>query len=116
LNVLLFDASAGADDSGKARSDFALAVAIAATKPVDYDKARDLFLIRSLETGEHSALKSLRLNPVDANWWRDCEAAILRVSGLLLRRLAGEDVAGELAAAYAAARVDLIASLNEAAE
>jgi hypothetical protein len=108
--------------------------------PRDYDRGRDLFLIRRLDDGEHSALKLLRLNPVDADWWRDCEAAIVRVADLLRRRLAGEDVVDEMkaaasaayaayaasaaadaaadatarAAAYAAARADLIAALSAA--
>lgn len=64
---------------------------------------KDAFLIRRLDTGDYSALKSLRLNPVDADWWRNCEAAIVRVVDLLQRRIAGEDVAEEMIAARAAA-------------
>ena len=67
----------------------------------------DAFLIRRLDTGDYSALKSMRLNPVAADWWRDCEAAILRVVDLLRRRMAGEDVSSDMEpaanAAYAAA-------------
>ena len=87
---------------------------------------KDAFLIRRLDTGDYSALKSLRINPVDADWWRDCEAAIVRVADLLRRRIDGEDVAKEMsaanaadaaadAAAYAAdaaARADLIAVME----
>ena len=108
LNVYLFDADVWAEDEDKARAKFALDVALAVSKTFNADKARDLFLIRRLDTGEHSALKSLRLNPVDADWWRNCEAAVLRVVDLLKRRINGEDVAEEMrqesAAAGAAAR------------
>lgn len=108
LNVSLFDASVGADDEGAARAEFALSIAELVQTPRDYDRARDLFLIRRLDDGEHSALESLRLNPVDADWWRDCEAAIVTVADLLRRRLAGEDVAEAMtdAAADAAAYAD----------
>ena len=103
LNVYLFDAEVGADDEGAARAEFALRVAELVQTPRDYDKARDLFLIRRLDDGDHSALKSLRVNPVDADWWRDCEAAVLRMADLLRRRVAGEDVAEEMKAAARAA-------------
>jgi len=103
LNVYLFDAKVGADDEEKTRAEFALRIAELVQTPRDYDKARDLFLIRRLDDGEHSALKSLRVNPVDADWWRDCEAAIVRVTELLRRRVDGDDVAKEMDAAYAAA-------------
>ena len=103
LNVSLFDASVGAADEGAARTEFALAVAEAVQTPRDYDRVRDLFLVRRLDNGDHSALKSLRLRPVDADWWRDCEAEIVRVADLLRRRLASEDVAAEMKAARAAA-------------
>ena len=105
LNVYLFDANVGAEDEAKASSQFALDVAMAVSKPFDADKARDLFLIKRLDTGDHSALKSLRMNMVDADWWRDCEAAVLRVVDLLNRRLAGEDVDEEMERAANAARV-----------
>jgi hypothetical protein len=109
LNVTLFDADVGAEDEDAARAGFALTVAELVQTPRDYDKARDLFLIRRLDDGDHSALKSLRLNPVDGDWWRDCEASIVRVADLLRRRVAGEDVADEMkvatrAVADAAAR------------
>ena len=99
LNVSLFDAKVGAADEGAARARFALTIAELVQTPRDYERARDLFLIRRLDDGEHSALKSLRLNPVDADWWRDCEAALATVVGLLRRRLAGEDVVQEMKAA-----------------
>ena len=103
LNVYLFDANVGADDEQKARAEFALRIAELVQTPRDYDKARDLFLIRRLDDGEYSAIKSLRWKPIDADWWRDCESAIIRVAGLLRRRVAGEDVAKEMDAARAAA-------------
>jgi hypothetical protein len=62
-------------------------------------KVKDDFMIRRLETGDYSAIKSLRRNPVDADWWRNCEKAILDVADLLRRRMAGEDVGFEMAAA-----------------
>jgi hypothetical protein len=115
LNVSLFDVNIGATDEGKARAEFALRVAELVQTPRDYDKARDLFLIRRLDGGDCSALKSLRKNPVDADWWRACEAEIAIVVGLLRRRVAGEDVGAEMenasAAAYAAsAAADAAAS------
>ena len=93
VNVSLFDANVGADDEDAAATTFSLDLFKAAALPFDADKARDLFLIRRLDTGDHSALKSLRLSRVDADWWRDCEAAIVAVVALLHRRIAGEDVA-----------------------
>ena len=65
---------------------------------------KDDFLIRRLDTGEYSALKSLRENKVDAVWWHDCETAIVNVVDLLKRSKAGEDVIQEMSAAGAAAR------------
>lgn len=126
LNVSLFDADVGAEDESAERARFALRIAELAQTPRDYDKARDMFLISRLETGDHSALKSLRLNPVDADWWRDCESVILNVAALLRRRLAGEEVTNEMAAARAAAyaaayaaadaaRADIIAAIEGAA-
>lgn len=134
LNVDLFDATVGAEDEGKARQHFALSVAEAVSKPVDFDKARDLFLIRRLDTGDHSALKSL--DALDGDW-QEKKEVVESVVKLLHRRVAGEDVAEEMeaarAAAYAvapvaeaaasaaeaaadAARADLIFALHEAAE
>lgn len=101
LNVNLFDATVDAADEDAARAEFALSVAEAVQAPVDYDKARDLFLIRRLDTGDYSALKSLRLNPVNAGWWRVCETAIKDVVALLHRRISGEEVQAEMTAAHA---------------
>lgn len=107
LNVSLFDAEVGADDETTAAFNFAERLFTATSRPFDPDRARGLFLIARLEAGEHSALKSLRLNPVDADWWRNCEASVLNVAALIRRKLDGEDVSAELnatrAAAYAAA-------------
>ena len=104
LNVRLFDVSVGADDEKSARFEFALAVAKAVQRPVDYDKAHDLFLIRRLSTGDYSVLDSLRKNQVDSGWWRDCEGAVTTVVDLLHRRIAGEDVTEEMEEAICAAR------------
>ncbi len=105
LNVYLFDEDVGADDEEKARGEFALRIAELVQTPRDYGKARDLFLILRLNDGEYSAIKSLRWKPVDSDWWRDCESAIIRVADLLRRRVAGEDVAKDIDAAADAARV-----------
>ena len=125
LNVHLFDASVGADDEDVARYQFALDVAKAVSQPRDYDKARDLFLIRRLEDGEHSSLKTL--HSINGDWTRQIDA-VKAVVTLLKRRINGENVAAAYAAAYAAAaaraadraaaraaaRVDLIIALNAA--
>ena len=110
LNTALFNAEVGAEDEDKARAQFALDMRVAVSKPFDTDNARDLFLIRRLETGEHSALKSMRMKPIDAGWWRNCEGAAMRVVGLLKRRINGENVAEEMAlAANEAWRADYAA-------
>ena len=99
LNVSLFDSTVGAQDEEAARAKFALRVAELVQSPKDYDKARDLFLIARLDTGENSALKSLRKNPVDTNWWKACEKAVIDVTALLYKRVAGENVESEMGAA-----------------
>jgi hypothetical protein len=102
LNVDLFDANVGVGDEDAARYQFALDVAHAVQEPRDYDKARDLFLIARLDTGEYSAIKSLA--KLDGDWTRQREA-VERVVALLHRRIAGENVAAEMKnAADAAAR------------
>ena len=100
LNVKLFDAEVGADNEHAARVQFARDVAEAVQGPRDYDKALDRFLIARLDTGTHSALKSLAKVPGD---WTQQRKAIERVVALLHRRFAGEDVAEEMKAAKAAA-------------
>jgi hypothetical protein len=108
LNVSLFDSTIGAQDEDEARTQFALRVAELVQTPRNYDKARDLFLIARLDTGENSALTSLRKNPVDADGWKACEKAVIDVVALLHKRVAGENVESEMGAAadatYAAAR------------
>jgi hypothetical protein len=108
LNVKLFDSTVGAKDEEAARAKFALRVAELVQTPRNYDKARDLFLIARLDTGENSALTSLRKNPVDADGWKACEKAVIDVVALLHKRVAGENVESEMGAAadatYAAAR------------
>lgn len=100
LNVTLFDAQVGADDESAARQHFALDVAKAVATPRDMDRARDLFLIARLDTGEHSALATLRSLP---SKWPEQIAAIERVVELLQQRLNGEDVAEEMRVAREAA-------------
>ena len=118
LNVTLFDAKVGADDEDLARFEFARDVAKAVAVPRNMEKARDLFLVATLER-------------VEAH---DRTGVVRPVIDLLHRRLAGEGVAKEMAAARvaadaaadaaayaaayaaarAAARADLIAALNAA--
>lgn len=115
LNVSLFDAEVGAEGETKEAYKFALGVARAVAVPRDYDKALKLFLIARLETGDHSALKSL--DALDGKYPEQREA-ILSVVALLRRSVEGENVESELraagAAARAAARRDLIAALEAA--
>ena len=115
LNVLLFDAEVGAQDEGAERAKFALSVSEAVQKPIDYDKARGLFLVKRLTTGEHSALASLEAVKVDSDWCRDCKAAVETVSALLIRQSNGDDVKDELAAAHAAARAAAHAAADDSA-
>ena len=102
LNVHLFDATVGAEDEYASRAEFALRIAELVQTPRDYNKARDLFLIARLDTGDYSALKSLRISPVDADWWRTCEKATSDVVALLHRRIAGEGVTSEMGEARSA--------------
>jgi hypothetical protein len=100
LNVELFDADVGAPDEDEARYRFALDVARVVQVPRDYDRAADLFFIARLDTGEFSALKTLR--GLDGGYGVQVEA-VERVVALLRRRTNGEDVAAEMAAARTAA-------------
>jgi hypothetical protein len=105
LNTALFDANTGADDEDAARYRFALDVARAVQEPRDYDRARDLFLIARLDTGEYSVLKSLDALSGD---WIEQRQAVEAVVKLLHRRVSGEDVSREMEqaadAAHAVAR------------
>ena len=88
LNVTLFDKNVGADDEANARTLFALDVAEAVSVPRDFDKARDLFLIATLERSKAHDTANVTQPVID----------------LLHLRIAGEDVADEMkTAAYAAA-------------
>ena len=100
LNISLFDADVGAADEHAARLKFALDVASLVSAPRDYDRARDLFLIRRLDEGDYSAIKTLRALPGD---WPEQIFAVEAVVALLRRRIAGEDVAKEMSAATRAA-------------
>ena len=108
VNHVLFDANVGANDEDAAAYQFALGVAKALETPRDTDKARDMFLIARLDTGDISALKTLR--SLDGDFAQQI-SAVETVVSLLRRRINGEDVADEMAparaaayAAYAAAR------------
>lgn len=93
LNIRLFDARVDDENEEAAYVQFALAIAQAVSVPHNYDRARDLFLLARLDTGEHSALSTLRSLPGDVT----AQVAIVeRVIGLLHRRLAGENVAREM--------------------
>lgn len=89
LNVALFDADVGADNEDVARRRFAMDVALAVQTPRDMDKARDLFLIATLER----------------------TAAALSADADALSRGAAHAAAARADAAYAA-RADLVAALN----
>ena len=105
LNVSLFDANVGADDEDAARRQFAMDVALAVQTPRDMDKARDLFLIATLERSKV----------------HDTTGVTQPVIDLLHRRIAGEDVRDEMEvaraaadAAYAAARAAAYAAARAA--
>ena len=87
LNVFMFDANVGAECEETARYQFALDVADAVQVPRDYDKARDLFLIATLDRAKK----------------HDTAGLCQHVIGLLHRRIAGQDVADAMTAAHAAA-------------
>jgi hypothetical protein len=106
LNVLLFDKMVGTNDEDAARYQFALGVANAVQSPRDYDKARDLFLISTLES----------VKPHDTAGV--CQVVI----DLLKRRIDGADVEDEMIqagaaadAAYAAASAAAAAAARAAA-
>ena len=88
LNVSMFDANVGAECEETARYQFALDVAYAVQVPRDYDKARDLFLIATLDRAKK----------------HDTAGLCQHVIGLLHRRIAGQDVADAMTATFSAAR------------
>ena len=87
LNLSMFDANVGAECEETARYQFALDVAYAVQVPRDYDKARDLFLIATLDRAKK----------------HDTAGLCQHVIGLLHRRIAGQDVEGAMTAAFYAA-------------
>lgn len=89
VNVTLFDAETFDFSPTKSRYKFALDVAKSIQQPRDYDRARDLFLISRLKTGEYSAIKLISALEGDWNLQKD---AIETVVKLLERRIAGENV------------------------
>ena len=103
LNVSMFDANVGAECEETARYQFALDVAYAVQVPRDYDKARDLFLIATLDRAKK----------------HDTAGLCQHVIGLLHRRIAGQDVADAMtatfSAAHAAADSDAYAAAHAAA-
>jgi hypothetical protein len=100
LNIGMFDDAETPD----AAWEFAHAVATACAGPVDYDAARDRFLIAVLTEGDYSVSASLSKVQCDEIWWGDCNRAVDTVAALLTCRLSGEDVTEPLKAAAAAAR------------
>lgn len=97
LNIRMFDDAETIEDAWE----FAHAVAIACAGPIDYDAARDRFLISVLTEGDHSVSASLRKVKCEEDWWKNSNKAVDTVAALLTRRLAGEDVTEQLAAAWA---------------
>ena len=100
LNISMFDRA----ETLEAAWQFAHDVAEACTHPIDFDAARDRFLIAVLTEGEHSASASLRKVKCKESWWENSNKAVDTVAALLTRRLAGEDVTHQLAEAAAEAR------------
>jgi len=100
LNVWMFDVYVGAECEETARYQFALDVAYAVQVPRDYDKARDLFLIATLDRAKK----------------HDTAGLCQHVIGLLHRRIAGQDLADAMRAARAAARAAAYAAARAAAQ
>jgi hypothetical protein len=103
LNIRMFDGA----ETIQAAWEFAHSVAIACVRPIDYDAARDRFLIAVLTEGDHSVSASLRKVKCEEGWWYISNEAVDTVAALLTRRLAAEDVTEQLNAAAAAARAAL---------
>lgn len=92
LNIYLFYLNVGSDDEHSSRYEFARQVAAAIQTPLDYEKARDLFLIRRLYTGKHSIIKTLRLDGINSDFWRSTESENLAIVDLLHMKVAGHDI------------------------
>ena len=103
LNIRMFDGA----ETIEAAWEFAHSVAIACVRPIDYDAARDRFLIAVLAEGDHSVSASLRKVKCEEGWWENSSKAVDTVAALLTRRLAAEDVTEQLNAAAAAAEAAL---------
>ena len=97
LNVSMFEVYVGAECEETARYQFALDVAYAVQVPRDYDKARDLFLIATLDRAKK----------------HDTAGLCQHVIGLLHRRIAGQDVADAMTATFSADHA--AAAINAAA-
>jgi hypothetical protein len=95
LNISIFDRA----ETPKAAWEFARSVAETCAHSVDFDAARDKFLIAVLAEGEHSASARLRKVQCDETWWKNSNKAVDTVAALLTRRLGGEDVDDLLAEA-----------------
>jgi hypothetical protein len=93
----MFDVYVGAECEETARYQFALDVAYAVQVPRDYDKARDLFLIATLDRAKK----------------HDTAGLCQHVIGLLHRRIAGQDVADAMTATFSADHA--AAAINAAA-
>jgi len=100
LNVSMFDANVGAECEETARYQFALDVAYAVQVPRDYDKARDLFLIATLDRAKK----------------HDTAGLCQHVIGLLHRRIAGQDVADAMTATFSAAHDAAFSAAHAAAD
>ena len=100
LNVWMFDVYVGAECEETARYQFALDVAYAVQVPRDYDKARDLFLIATLDRAKK----------------HDTAGLCQHVIGLLHRRIAGQDVADAMTATFSAAHDAAFSAAHAAAD
>jgi hypothetical protein len=99
LNVSMFDENVGAECEETARYQFALDVAYAVQVPRDYNKARDLFLIATLDRAKK----------------HDTAGLCQHVIGLLHRRIAGQNVADEMTTAFCVAHAAAACAARDAA-
>lgn len=100
LNISMFDGAETLEDAWE----FAHAVAIACAGPINFDAARDRFLIAVLTEGDHSVSASLRKVKCEEDWWHNSNKAVDTVVALLTRHLAGDDVTHQLTEAAWAAK------------